>query len=171
MNEKTTESDKTAKSEKTVAKGPSKLSKLRGNHKFRLGLIAVLLVIVAIMFIFWTKARIFLAIIFVTLLTALGLEVSQNDWDLQKLWESKSFEDSKISRDVEGNVLFDKFGEITTDGTKGKKADDYNCDDFITQPESQRFFEKVGGTEHDVNRLDGDNDGEACESLPKDSSN
>ncbi|MBP9781490.1 excalibur calcium-binding domain-containing protein [Candidatus Woesebacteria bacterium] len=171
MNEKNVEPDKTAEPEKNLAKGPTKLSKLRGNHNFRIGLIAVLLVIVAIMFIFWTKARIALAIIFVTLLTALGLEVSQNDWDLQKLWESKSSQDSKISRDVQGNVLFDKFGEITTDATRGKTSDQYNCADFETQPDAQLFFEKVGGTENDVNRLDGNNDGEACESLPKDSSN
>ena len=32
---------------------------------------------------------------------------------------------------------------------------------------SLRYFEKVGGVGNDVNRLDGDKDGEACESLPK----
>ena len=165
MNEKNSVSDK------STSTAPSKFSKLRGSHNFRLWIIGILLVIVAILFIFWTKARIALAIVFVTLLTALGLEVSQNDWDLQKLWESKSFQDSKVSRDIQGNVLFDKFGEITTDGTRGKKADEYNCDDFDTQPEAQLFFEKVGGTENDVNRLDGNNDGEACESLPKESNN
>ncbi len=159
--------EKNTDSEKTTATGPSKLSKLRGNHKFRLWLIGILLLIVAIMFIFWTKARIALAVIFVTLLAALGLEVSQNDWDLQKLWETKSLQDSKISRDVQGNVLFDKFGEITTDATRGKTSDQYNCADFETQPDAQLFFEKVGGTENDVNRLDGNNDGEACESLPE----
>ena len=56
-----------------------------------------------------------------------------------------------------------------TQGLKsmGKKADDYNCDDFSTQPEAQAFFEKVGGVGNDVNRLDGNKDGEACEALPK----
>ena len=29
------------------------------------------------------------------------------------------------------------------------------------------FFDKAGGVSKDTNRLDGDNDGEACESLPK----
>ena len=42
----------------------------------------------------------------------------------------------------------------------------YNCEDFVTQPEAQTFFDKVGGTKYDVNRLDGDKDGTACESLP-----
>jgi len=127
--------------------------------------------IVVILFIFFEKLRIFLVIIFITLLAALGLEVSQNDWDLGKLWETGSFQESKVLRDESGNVLFDKLGNITTDSSKGKKADEYNCDDFSTQPEAQEFFEKVGGVGNDVNRLDGDKDGVACESLPKEESN
>ena len=95
------------------------------------------------------------------------MEVSQNDWDLQKLWQTKSFQESKVSRDESGNILYDKLGNITTDTVKGKKADDYNCDDFTTQPEAQTFFERVGGVGNDVNRLDGNKDGVACQSLPK----
>lgn len=148
-------------------KEPTKLQKIRGNRKFRLWLIAGLLALVAILFIFFEKLRIGLAIAFVLLLGAFGLEVSQNDWDLGKLWETKSFQESKIVRDDSGNVLFDKFGEITTDSSKGKKADDYNCADFSTQPEAQSFFIKVGGVGNDVNRLDGNKDGDACESLPQ----
>lgn len=49
----------------------------------------------------------------------------------------------------------------------GKKSDEYNCDDFSTQPEAQAFFLKVGGTKNDVNRLDGNSDGVACQDLPK----
>jgi ABC-type multidrug transport system fused ATPase/permease subunit len=144
-----------------------KIQKLRGSHKFRLGLIFVLMVIVAVMFFFFEKFRIALVIIFIALLTVFGLEVSKNDWNLQELWETKSFQESKVSRDTQGNILFDKLGNITTDKTLGKKADDYNCDDFLTQPEAQAFFENVGGVGNDVNRLDGNKDGEACESLPK----
>lgn len=140
---------------------------LRGNRKFRLWLIAGLMAVVVILFIFWEKARIGLVIAFIALLAAFGLEFSQNDWDLGKLWETKSFQESKVSRDDSGNILFDKLGNITTDKTLGKKADDYNCDDFSTQPEAQAFFIKVGGVGNDVNRLDGNKDGEACESLPK----
>jgi hypothetical protein len=140
---------------------------VRYNHKFRLGVIFVLMVIVVILFIFWEKARTALVVAFVALLAAFGLEVSQNDWDLGKFLQTKSFQESKISRDDQGNILFDKFGNITTDKTLGKKSDDYNCSDFSTQPEAQAFFEKVGGVGNDVNRLDGNKDGEACESLPK----
>lgn len=151
------------------------ISKLRYNKKFRLGVIVVLLVIVAVLFIFWQKARIVLAIAFISLLAALGLEASNNDWDLNKLWETKSFEQSKVSRDEKGNIsvdksgniLFDKAGNKTTDKSIGKHAKDYNCSDFATQPEAQAFFEKAGGRSNDMYRLDRDKDGIACESLPK----
>ena len=157
------------KTEKNVEqdKGVSTFTKLRNSHNFRIGFILVFMAIIGILFVFWGKARIALAIIFVTLFAALGLEVSKNDWDLGKLMKTGSFKESKVSRDVKGNILFDKLGNITTDKTIGKKADDYNCDDFSTQPEAQAFFEKVGGVGNDVNRLDGNKDGEACESLPK----
>ena len=101
------------------------------------------------------------------LAAAFGLEASNNDFDLGKLFGGSSLEESKVARDESGNVLFDKLGNVTTDKTIGKKSDDYNCDDFSTQPEAQAFFLKVGGTKNDVNRLDGNNDGQACESLPK----
>jgi len=151
----------------TKSTGPSKFQQARNSHKVRIWVIGILLVIVAILFIFWQKARVALVIAFIALLAALGLEVSQNDWDLGKLGQTKSFQESKVSRDSAGNILFDKLGNITTDSTVGKKSDEYNCDDFSTQPEAQAFFLKVGGTKNDVNRLDGDNNGLACQSLPK----
>lgn len=166
MTEHTEDTEKDTKKTKEE-KAPSTLQKLRGNHKFRIGLILFLMAIVAILFIFFEKIRIALIIAFIALLAALGLEVSQNDWDLGKMMQTGSVQESKVSRDSQGNILFDKYGDITTDKTKGKEADDYNCDDFSTQPEAQAFFEKVGGTGNDINRLDGNNDGEACESLPK----
>lgn len=43
---------------------------------------------------------------------------------------------------------------------------DRDCGDFDTQPEAQRFFRAAGGPASDPHRLDGDNDGIACESLP-----
>lgn len=91
------------------------------------------------------------------LLAAFGLESTNNDWDLGKLLSGSSPAEAKVMRDKEGNVV--------TSG--GKYTDEYNCDDFKTQEESQRFFDKAGGTSKDTNRLDGDKDGIACESLPK----
>lgn len=41
----------------------------------------------------------------------------------------------------------------------------YNCDDFSSHAEAQEVFETCGGTSNDIHQLDGDQDGEACESL------
>ena len=43
---------------------------------------------------------------------------------------------------------------------------DYDCSDFATQREAQRFFEQEGGPHEDPHGLDGDGDGIACEDLP-----
>lgn len=101
------------------------------------------------------------------LLGAFGLEASNNDFDLGKLLKGETLQEAKVQRDEKGNVLFDKLGNMVTDSTKGKQANDYNCADFNSQPEAQEFFKKVGGVGNDLNGLDGDKDGEACESLPK----
>lgn len=42
---------------------------------------------------------------------------------------------------------------------------DRDCGDFNSQREAQAFFRAAGGPERDPHRLDGDNDGVACESL------
>jgi len=98
-----------------------------------------------------------LIILLAILAGAFGLEATNNDWDLGKLLSGSSFEEAKVMRDKEGNVV--------TSG--GKYTDEYNCDDFKTQIEAQEFFDKSGGVSEDTNRLDGDKDGIACESLPK----
>lgn len=100
----------------------------------------------------------------VLLAGAFGLEASNNDWDLGKILSGSSVQDSKVERDTSGNVMRDKEGNIVTSG--GKRTNEYNCNDFSTQPEAQTFFLKVGGPSNDTNRLDGNNDGQACESLP-----
>ena len=115
-------------------------------------------------------AKPILIVIITLLLGAFGLTASNTDFDLGKLLGGSSLQQSKMATDTSGNVvydLFDKEGNITTDATKGKKASDYNCSDFSTQPEAQAFFQKVGGTKNDVYRLDGNNDGVACQDLPQ----
>ena len=91
------------------------------------------------------------------LLAAFGLEASNNDWDLGKLMSGSTLEEAKVMRDIDGNVV----------ESGGKYTDEYNCSDFETQEQAQKFFKNAGGPSQDVNRLDGDNDGIACESLPK----
>lgn len=107
-----------------------------------------------------------LGVVLALLVGAFGLEASNTDFDLGKILNGESLQESKVQRDEKGNIIYDKEGNVTTDSSKGKTADDYNCDDFSTKSEAQTFFTKVGGTKKDLNRLDGDKDGEACESLP-----
>jgi hypothetical protein len=112
----------------------------------------------------WVKGG--LMAVLVLLLGAFGLEANNTDFDLSKLLGGAGLEEAKMARDSQGNVIYyDKEGNVA-DANTGKKASDYNCDDFSTQPEAQKFFAKVGGTNNDLYRLDGDKDGEACESLP-----
>ena len=115
------------------------------------------------------------------LLGAFGLTASGNDWDLNKILTGSSMSESKIQTDEEGNlvqneageflsrIMRDKEGNVVESG--GKYTDEYNCDDFATQEEAQRFFIKAGGPSKDVNGLDGDNDGVACQALPSENVN
>jgi len=41
----------------------------------------------------------------------------------------------------------------------------YNCSSFSTQAEAQAAFDACGGSGNDVHKLDGNGDGEVCESL------
>lgn len=92
---------------------------------------------------------------------ALGMEATNNDYDVKKLIDTKG--DFKAAR-----VLRDKSGNVVTEGTTGAKyTDEYNCNDFKTQPEAQKFFDNAGGISNDTNRLDGNKDGTACQDLPK----
>ncbi len=118
-----------------------------------------------------------LGVVIVLLLGAFGLELGNSDFDLGSILSGNSVSESKIERDAKGNlqtnaegnlvtrIMRDKEGKVVETG--GKFTDEYNCDDFATQSESQTFFVNAGGLTKDTNGLDGDKDGEACESLPK----
>lgn len=155
------------------------VSSWRGSKKVRLYVIGGLLVIVSLLAFFFEGLRLWMLGIGVALLIALGLEVADTDVDLGTMIEERSVSDAVIERDAAGNlqtntdgdfvtrILRDREGNVVEVGTVGAKyTDEYNCDDFATQPEAQRFFEKAGGVEGDVNRLDGNKDGVACQSLP-----
>jgi hypothetical protein len=77
--------------------------------------------------------------------------------------ETKSLSQSKVLRDPKGNVV--QAG--TPEASNAKYTDEYNCDDFKTQGDAQEFFDNAGGVSEDTNRLDGNKDGVACQSLPK----
>ena len=134
----------------------SKASKIRRNSKARVIVIIVLMAIVAAMYFFWGKFRAVLIGVFVLLLAALGLEVGNTDWDLGKLIETGSFKESKVEQNSQGNWMIGDRCDANT----------FNCDDFEFQEDAQYIFEECDGR-GDINRLDGDNDGIVCESLPK----
>lgn len=152
----------------------------RKSKNARLYIIGGLLVLVAVLAFFFEGLRLWMLGIGVVLLIALGFEVGNTDYDLGSVMQGESFGDSKIERDEAGNLetsteggfmtrlLRDREGNVVAEGTAGAKyTDEYNCDDFDTQPEAQTFFEKSGGVNGDVNRLDGNKDGVACQSLPQ----
>jgi len=133
-----------------------KIGKIRRKSSTRVVVILVLMAVVAALFYFFEKLRIIMIGLFILLLTALGLEVSQNDWDLGQLIKTGSFEQSRVERTEGGTWLI---------GEECQK-EKLNCDNFAFQEDAQDLFEKCGGLENDVHGLDGDNDGIVCEHLP-----
>lgn len=55
---------------------------------------------------------------------------------------------------------------LLTSLPSGATARDKDCKDFRTQRAAQFFFLRHGGPRYDPDRLDGDNDGVACEDNP-----
>jgi len=138
-----------------------KIGKIRRKSGARITVIVILMIIVALLYIFVEKVRILMIGLFVLLLATLGLEVSQNDWDLGQLIQTGSFEESKIERTEGGTWLI---------GEECQK-EKLNCANFAYQEDAQDLFEKCGGLENDVHGLDGDNDNVVCEALPSKRSN
>ena len=132
------------------------LYKLRRHPNFRLGVILTLMAIVVVLYFVWGKFRTFLIGLFLLLLVTLGLETTGNDWDVGKLIETRSFEQSKI--DKTDNGRWDIGGYCS--------RNKLNCSNFEYQEAAQELFEECGGVEEDVHGLDGDKDGLVCEALP-----
>ncbi len=137
-----------------------KVGKIRRKSSVRTTLIVVLMIVVAIMFYFWKAARVWLAVAFIALLAAFGLEIGGADWDLGELAKTGSFEESRIEKTEGGTWLI---------GEECQK-EKMNCDNFEFQEDAQDLFEKCGGLENDVHNLDGDNDSIVCEHLKSKSS-
>lgn len=139
--------------------------KIRESHKARLWIIGGLIVFCGILFFFikGTTAKVILGVVIALLVGAFGMEATQNDYDVEKLIKTQSFEESKIERDATtGNI-------INIDNFCNAEKMDYNCNDFKTQSEATTVYKRCGelGKNMDVFRLDGDKDGLVCESLPQ----
>jgi len=107
----------------------------------------------------------------VLLAIALGLEGFNYDADLQKLWETGSYSQSRVEsvKDKDGNTVR-LIGECV-------KAD-VNCANFKTQNDAQSLYDtcaeeiaqnnvNIGDVKSlDIYGLDRDKDGKVCEALP-----
>lgn len=139
-------------------------NELRSSKKVRLWVIGGLIVIAGILLFTvkstWAKA--ILGVVIAILVGAFGMEVSNTDYDVGKVIETRSFEKAKIERDpTTGNL-------VNVDAFCNAKESDYNCSDFKTQSEAMDVYNrcKALGKNMDVYGLDRDNDGKVCESLP-----
>ncbi len=137
---------------------------IRSSKKARLWIIGVLIAIaVALLFVVkgtWAKA--ILGVVIAILIGAFGMEATNNDYDMKKLVETKSFSASKIERDPSTGNL------VNVDAFCNAAESDYNCTDFKSQGEAQGVYDRCKGLgkNMDIYRLDGDKDGLVCESLP-----
>lgn len=149
------------------------LKKCRNSKKCRMCIIITLMIVVAILWFVWEKARVAWAIAFIMLSIALGVEGFDYDIDIQKYWETGSYSESRVEsfKDENGNSV-----RLIT-WNCNRKEFDLNCDDFQTQQQAQAKYEECAikvqnnNTEINVQRLDiywldGDKDGIVCEVLP-----
>jgi hypothetical protein len=127
------------------------IGSFRRNKRVRIFVILILLITVGVIFFMWEKARIAAIIAFIALVAALGLEITESDWDLSTM--------EKVPRNENGDLLI---GAMCDDPDF-----DYNCADFDTQEEAQSVMDVCGDKGVDVHRLDGDGNGIACQSLPR----
>jgi len=139
------------------------MSQLRQSHTVRLWIIGGLILVAGILFFFikGTAAKVILGVVIALLLGAFGMEVAKTDYDLNTLAKTGSFAAAKIERDDSGNLT-------NVDGFCNAEQIDYNCTDFKTQSEAQSVYNRCKelGKNMDIYRLDGDKDGNVCESLP-----
>lgn len=134
----------------------NKINEIRSSKRARVWIIVVLLILAAIAFVVFEKARMWILGGMFVLIAALGLEVAEKDLNLNTLAETGSIEQAMIKRDEQGNIT--NLQQIC-DATDYN----YNCDDFKTQKEAN---DVASACEFDVYGLDGDNDGIVCEALP-----
>lgn len=131
------------------------------------------MLVVLLLIIFWKKATGILIVILVLLAIAMGLEGFNYDADLGKLWETKSYSESRVEtiKDSDGNSI-----RLIT-GNCNRAEFDLNCDDFATQGEAQAKYNEcaniiaennpnIDTRKLDIYGLDGNNNGIVCEALP-----
>jgi len=90
-------------------------------------------------------------------------------WHVEEQEEEQETDTPEDSEQTETTQTEEETQEQTTTTPTSNyvcSSDTYNCGDFDTHAEAQAVFEDCGGVSNDVHKLDRDNDGIACESLP-----
>jgi hypothetical protein len=123
----------------------------------------------------------------VVLLGAFGLTASSTNMDLGKFFSTGSVDQSMIKPTAvpaKNNVMKSQVSKAPAKNSSMTPAplkkdaqgnllpencqtNNYNCSNFQYQEDAQALYDKCGGSSNDVNRLDANKDGKACESLPK----
>ncbi len=147
-----------------------KFQAARSSKSVRLWLLFILLAVVLYMYFFVGKMKGFLLVIMVILASAIGLQLTDRDLDLETLWKTQSFTESRVEQVKWLQIIW-------SDCLK----DTVNCANFKTQPEAQAKYaacaakiksQNSSASEDEIKNLDvfgldGDKDGVVCEALPK----
>jgi len=148
------------------------ISDCRKSKKCRMWVIWVLMLIVILLLIFWKKWTTALIAILVLLAVAMWIEGFNYDVDLQKLWQTGNYQESRVQS------IKDKNWDTIRLIWECVKAD-VNCDNFKTQADAQARYDYCMNQikennpniedprKLDIYGLDRDHDGIACEALPK----
>ena len=148
------------------------ISNCRKSKKCRISIIWVLMIIVVLLLIFLKKWTTALIVILVLLAVAMWIEWFNYDVDLQKLWQTWNYQESRVEsiKDKDWNTV-----RLIWECVKA----DVNCDNFKTQADAQARYDFCmdeikknnpnieDPRKLDIYGLDRDHDGLACEALPK----
>ena len=107
------------------------ISNCRKSKKCRMWIIGSLMVIVILLLIFWKKGTVALTVILVLLAIAMWVEWFNYDADLWKLWETGSYQESRVQ-----SIKDKDWNTIRLIGSCIKA--DVNCDNFETQSDAQK---------------------------------
>jgi len=143
----------------------------RNSKSVRLIVLFLLLAVILYMYFFVGKMKWLLLVLMVIVGGAIGLQVADYDLDIETLWKTGSFSESRVE--------LKKWVKIIWSDCVG---DTVNCSNFTTQTLAQQKYsycasqiklhnKSITDDEQlknlDVYGLDGDKDGIVCEHLPK----
>jgi hypothetical protein len=149
-----------------------KFAELRASKNARMIFLGVLLLILVVLYFTWGKAKGILIGLMILVAIAMGVEATNYDIDLGKLFETGNVQESRVQ-----NLKGKDGSTARVFGTCIKQ--DINCDAFKTQGEAQAKYDSCAAiikkdnpnikdlNALDIYGLDGNNNGIVCENNPK----